>query len=223
MTSPTNAALDPTMVRFARRVSHDLNNFSTVVRTYSELLLAELPAELPARADISEIQRAAEGMVAYLQRVTRFARASAMRRVRLPIDEAIADAVAEFRGIAPARTVAVPAVLDAAIEADPLWLRDVLGELLLNAHEAAPAGTPIALTVRIAEGRVALAVRDQGAGVQGDWAEMCEPFATTKNGVRGAGQGLALATSFALALGGTLTYHREGESTVVTLEVPAAK
>lgn len=220
MTSTTNAVVDPTLVRFARRVSHDLNNFSTVVRTYSELLLSELPADAPARADISEIQRAAEGMVQYLQRVTRFARAGMMRRVRVSVDDGIADAVAEFRSTTPQRVVDVPAALGGTIDADPLWFRDVLGELLQNAHDAAPADTPIAITVRIGDTTVAVSVRDRGAGVVGDWVEMCEPFATSHTGVRGAGQGLALVASFAEALGGAVTYHREGEMTVVTLTVP---
>lgn len=220
MTSPTNAVVDPTLVRFARRVSHDLNNFSTVVRTYSELLLSELPADSSARADIGEIQRAAEGMVQYLQRVTRFARAGMMRRVRISVDEGIADAVAEFRSKAPQRRVDVPAALGGSIDADPLWFRDVLGELLQNAHDAAPADTPIGITVRLGEDAIAIAVRDRGAGLVGDWVEMCEPFATSHTGVRGAGQGLALVSSFAAALNGEVTYHREGETTVVTLKVP---
>jgi hypothetical protein len=33
MASPTNAVLDPALVRFARQISHDLNNDVTVVRT----------------------------------------------------------------------------------------------------------------------------------------------------------------------------------------------
>ncbi|MFO0094965.1 MAG: hypothetical protein ACK54K_11750, partial [Gemmatimonadaceae bacterium] len=78
--------MDDTLIRYARQLSHDLNNFTTVVRTYSELLLTELPAATSTHADVAEIQRAAESMVQYLQRVTRFARASSMRRSPVAVD-----------------------------------------------------------------------------------------------------------------------------------------
>jgi two-component system C4-dicarboxylate transport sensor histidine kinase DctB len=199
-----------------------LNNFATVVRTYSELLLSDLPADTPAHADVSEIHRAAEGMVHYLQRVTRFARAGNMRRTRVPVDEGITDAVAQFTRLSPTRVVHVtPAGADVAIAADALWWRDILAELLLNAHEAAPEGTPIEVLGSCDEQRVAVTVRDRGPGLPtalGD--QVPEPFLTGKNGVRGAGMGLTLVASFVHALDGTLEIGRDGEITVVRLELP---
>ena len=73
--SARHAALD----LYARKIAHDLNNFATVIRTYSELLLSELPADGGTHADVSEIHRAADAMIAYVQRVARFARAGSMR------------------------------------------------------------------------------------------------------------------------------------------------
>ncbi len=80
MADSTNPAHDTeALVRFAKRVSHDINNYSTVVRTYSELLLADLPVGNPMHADVEEVRRAADATVNYLQRVTQFARAGTMR------------------------------------------------------------------------------------------------------------------------------------------------
>jgi signal transduction histidine kinase len=76
MADSTNAGSDTeAVVRFARRVSHDINNFSTVVRTYSELLLSDIDSSDPMHADIEEIHRAADATVVYVQRVTLFSRA----------------------------------------------------------------------------------------------------------------------------------------------------
>jgi nitrogen-specific signal transduction histidine kinase len=47
-----------------------------------------------------------------------------------------------------------------------------------------------------------------------------EPFVSAKGGVRGAGMGLALVTAFASAQQGTVAFARDGQDTVVRLELP---
>ncbi|WP_337172042.1 HAMP domain-containing sensor histidine kinase [Gemmatimonas aurantiaca] len=223
MPSPTNAASNETLVRFARRVSHDLNNFSTVVRTYSELLLSELPPDSPTYADVAEIQRAAESMVQYLARVTRFARAGAMRRVPVDVSSGIAEAVEQFGREHPGRPVSMSLAPGATIMADALWWRDVMGELLLNAHEAAPAGTPLMVAVSATGERVDVSITDTGNGVPvslGD--QVMEPFVSGKQGVRGAGIGLALVAAFLEAINGSIGFERENGTTVTRVEMPVA-
>lgn len=225
MPSPTQstpeAVADPSLVRYARRISHDLNNYATVVRTYAELLLADLPADSAARADVEEIQRAAESMVAYLQRVTRFARAGLMRRTAVPVDAIVAEAGHALQDTA-GRVVEVQVRSQAMAEVDPLWFRDVLMELLQNAHEAAPAETPVRVVTTANEQVVTITIHDAGRAPGLADAEYFVPFATTKQGVRGAGQGLALAKAFALACHGDISLGRQGEETVVTLTLPRA-
>lgn len=224
MSSPTNAAASDSLVRFAKKVSHDLNNFSTVVRTYSELLLSDLPQDSATYADVAEIQRAADGMVQYVQRVTRFARAGTMKRTAVDVDMTVRDAVDQFSARVPARIVAVAGTSGASIDADALWLRDMVGELLENAHEAAPAGTPLRVRVSLDGETVVVAVEDQGPGFPQSMLDtVCEPLVTSKNGVRGAGMGLSLACAFAAAVGGTLTIERVETRTVVALRLPVRR
>lgn len=220
MGSPTHAVTDPTLIQFARRLSHDLNNYATVVRTYSELLLADLPPDSPSRDDVEEIQRAADGMVAYLQRVTRFSRASIMRRATLSVDDGLNDAVAAFAAQQPKRRVEVSERTGATINADAQWFRDAILELLLNAHDAAPADTPLRWVAVGTTETVTLALYDHGPGVPGELANLFEPFGTSRPGVRGAGQGLALVKAFALALGGDVSVAREGNETVFSMTLP---
>lgn len=223
MPDTTPAVADETLIRFARRISHDLNNFSTVVRTYSELLLSELPADSPTHADVAEIQRAAESMVQYLQRVTRFARAGSMKRVAVPVDHAVTEAVDAMARELPERPMAVDgaaALAKAEVQADPVWFREVISELLRNANEAAPAGSPVAVRLVRAGDAVAIVVCDQGPGFPASLTVVGEPFVTSKNGVRGAGLGLALTNAFALALGGALDVERSDGETRVRLTLP---
>lgn len=227
MPSSPNALTNETLVRFARRMSHDLNNFSTVVRTYSELLLGELPATSSTAQDVAEIQRAAEGMVAYLQRVTRFSRAGTMKRSSVPVDAVVQDAVTAFAAAHSDRPVHVDGLSACTVQADSLWLRDVVGELLLNAHEASPPNAPIIVRLAQQEHAAVVQVVDSGDGFASEVAETAmEPFVTTKSGVRGAGMGLALASAFCEAIGGTASFAREGDGaaarTVVTLRLPTA-
>lgn len=218
---PTNSATDEHLVRFARRISHDLNNFSTVVVTYSELLLADLAPDTPAHSDVREIQQAAEAMVAYLQRVTRFARAANMKRSPVAVDAGITNAVRTFQQQTPDRPVTVAATTDATISADPVWWSDVVTELLMNAHESAPVGTPITVTASVTDGRLALEVRDEGPGVPASLGDtVAAPFITGKEGVRGAGMGLTLVAAFLGALDGTLEFVRDGNATVARLSLP---
>lgn len=222
----------PVLSTFARKLAHDLNNFATVVRTYSELLLADLPAGA-ARDDVGEIHHAADAMVAYLQRVARFARTSSLRPSPRHVLPVVRDVIDEFAATAgqgsaehasgPQATVTLSGASEALVEVDPAWLRDVVRELVLNAREAAPASSVI--TVAVLEHETAndqrwviVEVRDYGMGFAPSVASNAEdPFVTTKEGIRGAGFGLTLAAAFAEASGGRLMRSRDAEMTRVAL------
>lgn len=222
MSLSTNVASSEPLVRFARKLSHDLNNFSTVVRTYSELLLSDLPADSATHADVAEIQRAAENMVQYLQRVTRFARAGTMKRVPVNIDDVAREAAAQFQSRTPARTLDLRVASGAIIQADALWWRDVLLELLQNAHEAAPAESPIVLAIVRVNNEVVASVIDRGPGFDASVISHAgEPLVSAKAGVRGAGMGLAIVSAFCGAVGGTLGQTHEDGQTTVSLRLPS--
>ncbi len=222
MASSTNtAAPSDALALFARKLAHDLNNFSTVVRTYSELLLADLPPESRYRPDVEEIHRASDAMVQYLQRVTRFARVGAMRRVPVDVMAGVVDAVETLRTEAPERAVRVEGSTITPLAADVLWWRDVLVELLRNAHEASPAGDTLVVQVAVVEGALELSVQDSGPGLPAElFNSVTAPFVTSKHGVRGAGLGLALVSAFVGSLQGSLTFSHGTTGHTVTLRLP---
>ncbi len=215
----------PVLASFARKLAHDLNNFATVVRTYSELLLADLPAGA-AREDVEEIHRAADAMVAYLQRVARFARTSGLRPTPRHVTPIVADVVAEFPDTDEFARLRMEGQSDQLVKVDPTWLRDVIRELVVNAREAAPSSSTIVVAVlehASANDRdwVIVEVRDHGPGFSSAIAAHAEePFVTTKDGVRGAGFGLTLASAFAEASGGRLMRTRDADLTRVALWIP---
>lgn len=223
--SPTHVP-SPAVAMFARKLAHDINNFATVVRTYSELLLADIPAG-PTRDDVSEIHRASDAMVAYLQRVARFSRTSSLRPTDLALLPIVQSVVAEFADAGTMAPVICVGTTTAQVHVDQTWCRDVLRELVINAREAAPASTTV--TVSVSEFADAtqtqwtiVDVRDRGVGFPAAIAANAEdPFVTGKDGVRGAGFGLTVAAAFADASQGRLVRSRvhdgDGELTSVAL------
>jgi two-component system cell cycle sensor histidine kinase/response regulator CckA len=223
---------------FARKLAHDLNNFATVIRTYSELLLADLPADSPTHADVSEVHRAANSMVRYVQRISRFARAGGIRLLPLNFGALLDDAInaSDANDVIPIHVEMTEDARRATVETDGAWCADVFRELLQNAREASPVGEPVALTAEVrtltaeemhgsqlvGAGRWAVAaVVDRGSGFADSVnASAEEPFVTTKEGVRGAGFGLTLAAALARAQRGALTRERVAATTIVSLWFP---
>ena len=202
---------------FARRMSHDMSNFVTVMRTYSELLLADLPPAGAAFGDVREIHRAADAMIGYINRIVRFARTTSAVPGALVMDEVVADAV-KSSGFSDRLRVQLAS--DARVRVDALLLSDAVRELIANACEASPAGTHVvvrswaeSLTESMVDGGLpidagawaVLEIADDGPGFPNEVAShLLDPFVTTKLAVRGAGFGLALARSAAWNGGGQL-------------------
>jgi two-component system cell cycle sensor histidine kinase/response regulator CckA len=200
---------------FARRVSHDMSNFATVVRTYSELLLSDLPSASATHADVLEIHRAADAMVDYMARIVRFARNANTPLSTVVLDDVLREAVDESRA-----TCVVTLALEsrALVRIEATWLLDAMREVLANAREASPGDGGVVIRsslVTLANRSVdcgmpieagvwaIIECADDGAGFSDEVGRRAlDPFVTTKAGVRGAGFGLAIARSAMWGAGG---------------------
>ncbi len=220
---------------YSRRMAHDLSNFLTVIRTYSELLIADTPADHASRPDLDEIAQAADTTVGYVQRVSAFSRAAGAKTAPFALHELVADVVQQAQA-----TAVAPVTLDAqarcTVSGSAVTLGEAIQELLSNARDASPPGA--AITVRTRETTLEAATVEHGVPVDaGNWAlvevidagvgvpeniaeNVFDPFVTGKSGVRGAGFGLAIARCAAWATGGQLTLGREQGQTVARLYLP---
>ncbi len=220
---------------YSRRMAHDLSNFLTVIRTYSELLLVDLPTDHASRADVEEIAQAADTTVAYVQRASLFARASSAKLAAIGVDALVADVIAH-EGTETVGPVTLDATCNRSVMGSASMLAEALQEILRNARDASPPGAPVRVTTRVIEltapqvdagvpveagSWAVIEVQDRGAGIDAEIAEnVFDPFVTTKAGVRGAGFGLATARSAAWACGGQLSLGREGDVTIARLYLP---
>jgi two-component system sensor histidine kinase BaeS len=108
-------------------------------------------------------------------------------------------------------------------------LAQVLDNLLDNAVRHVPEGSAVTVTVRKIDGECECAVGDCGPGIPAAHLPLIfERFyrvdASRDRHTGGTGLGLAIARALVLAHGGHITAHSvEGEGTVITFLLPAAK
>ena len=113
------------------------------------------------------------------------------------------------------------------IECDPEQLKQVLLNLVMNAIQASANGGVVEISADARNGKVFLAVRDEGTGMSGDLNgtgsdRIFEPFFTTKE--NGSGLGLAISAKIVEQHGGTIRARRNEERGMTFLiELPAAQ
>jgi signal transduction histidine kinase len=104
---------------------------------------------------------------------------------------------------------------------DPVRVAQIMRILIDNALTHTPAGTRIVVTAGRDDGRVRLAVRDNGDGIDPQaLPRIFEPFYTADD-AQGSGLGLAIASELAGRMSGRLSVHSNPGETIFTLELPA--
>ncbi len=104
---------------------------------------------------------------------------------------------------------------------DPERVAQVLRILVDNALTHTPAGTRMVVSAEHDDGRLRLAVADDGGGIHRTvLPHVFDPFFTSDD-AQGAGLGLAIAHELAERMDGSLGVETGGGRTTFTLEVPA--
>jgi signal transduction histidine kinase/CheY-like chemotaxis protein len=218
--------------RLAGGVAHDFNNVLTAIRSYSELLLADVgadPALAHLGADVEEIRRAVGRASALTRQLLAFSRKQVVRPRPLDVGVVLAELEPMVRRLTP-ESIALEIARGegaAPVLADVGQLEQIVVNLCVNAHDAMPGGGTLRVETRgrvARDGRewVALVVSDTGVGMDEETrARIFEPFFTTKP--RGKGTGLGLATVYGIVqqAGGVLEVDSAiGAGTTFTVLLP---
>jgi hypothetical protein len=198
-------------------LGHELRTPLSTLRATLELL-AELPA-VEADADGRELLPRLERSVRWLERLvdnlTTAARARGghlpLRRAPVALDAALAGAVGLLQPLLERREQRVRVRCPAPapwVAADPVWLGQVLVNLLANASAYSPLGAEITITVAATTGCVEVRVRDQGPGIpRCEQGRIFRPYARGRVGrearVGGLGLGLHIVRTLVHLHGGT--------------------
>jgi two-component system, cell cycle sensor histidine kinase and response regulator CckA len=200
--------------RLAGGIAHDFNNLLTVITSYGELQLDDLPAEDARRADLEEIVRAAREAAKLTRQLLAFSRRQVLDVTVLSLNDVVTNLNKMLmRVIGEDLDLALVLAPDlGAVRADPGQIEQVLMNLAVNARDAMPNGGKITIetsNVELTEdyvrthepvipgSYVLLAFSDSGLGMdEATKAHIFEPFFTTKE--IGKGTGLGLATVYGI-------------------------
>ena len=200
--------------RFVADVSHELRTPLSTIGGWADLYfhggLTDPDATTTAMSRIADEAAGMRSLVEELLLLASLDQQRPIERTSVPLARLVGEVVADARVIDPDRriTLSVPAQDSCAVLGDANRLRQLTRNLLSNALQHTPPGTPIQVTVgnQAAASRVFVTVADQGPGIpptarphlferfyQGDPARR-----------RGSGLGLAIARAIVEAHDGTI-------------------
>ncbi len=142
----------------------------------------------------------------------------------VPVEELVGAALNRQELALEGRALRVSLPAEAwSVHVEPVLFGQVLVNLLDNAGKHTPDGSPIDLTVRGSNGRVAIEVADRGAGIRsGSEQQIFEKFQRSTASASGTGLGLAICRAIVRVHGGTIEARaREGGGAVFVVELDA--
>jgi signal transduction histidine kinase len=213
--------------RFVADASHELRTPLTTVRGNIELL-RDQKIDGGERAEIlADTKDEVERLIRLVHQLLMLARMDAgrpLRRDEISITPLIEEACRQARLIAPQKSIVCDGLVDANVLGDHDALKQVLLIFLDNALVHTPANATVEVTSRLAGQRVAIQIRDTGAGIPPDrLPHIFERFYRGEASRTGAGTGLGLAIAKELiqAQGGTIAVESQvGRGSVFTITLP---
>jgi two-component system cell cycle sensor histidine kinase/response regulator CckA len=232
--------------QLAGGIAHDFNNLLTAMKLHGEFVLEDMKEGDPHRADVLEMQLAADRATMLTRQLLAFSRKQLLK-------PKVVNANAVIEGMAPmvrrliGEDITITIVLDptaGCVMADPGQLEQVILNLAVNARDAMSHGGTFKIgtgNIHLDEGRAAsadlppgeyisLTTTDTGAGMDAAvLARIFEPFFTTKEQGKGTGLGLATVYGIVKQSGGHIWVRSapgEGTSFEILLprvEEPAAE
>jgi two-component system phosphate regulon sensor histidine kinase PhoR len=220
---------------FVANVSHELKTPLTAIRGFAETLTTELSADAHHAQFAETIRVNAERMQNLIDDLLDLSRIESGGWIPTPVlvdlAAAAGEAAAPYRTEVGNRGSLIEVKLDpsaATVRADPVAVRQALGNLIENAVRYTPAGGVITVFSRIDDGAVVVGVRDTGSGIAREHLpRIFERFyrvdPARSRAAGGTGLGLAIVKHLVEAHGGRVRAESEvGRGTTVLLFFPSA-
>jgi len=232
------------MSALAGGIAHVFNNFLTAIGFETELALASLPAEDPARKHLREIEKVGERAAELARQLLAFSGSQVLHPRPVQLNLLLRDLSENLHRLL-GDAIQLETELDpdlGLVQADPEQIEQVVLSLASNARELMPEGGRFTLRTanaeleakdlvnpwRTAPGRfVLLEVSDTGPGMKEEVRRrIFEPFFTTKRGIEAAGLGLSTVYGVVNQSGGQILAESapgQGSKFLIYLPVPGAE
>ena len=227
------------MGRLAGSVAHDFNNLLTVMRGFTELIIATLDPVAPSRQHADEVLKAAKQASGLTHQLLTFNREQVVELRAVNLNDLVSNIEKILRQLI-GKDVALFTNLDQGlgqVQADPGQIEQVIMNLCVNARDAMPNGGSLTIetarvelddayaheTTDLRPGRyVLLSVTDTGSGMdQATRGKLFEPFFTTKAQGKGTGLGLSIVYGIVKQSHGHVAVTSEvGHGTTFTIYLP---
>jgi two-component system sensor histidine kinase BaeS len=221
---------------FVLTASHELRSPLTSVQGFAELLMLERESLTPRQVETVEvILDNCRHLVRLLNDLLDLARSDAGRLLIKPQPAEVAPLIEDVVRTMRAQTEAGNQSLAEEIQpglplinVEPARIRQILVNLLTNAHEYSPEGASIGVSARSLGAEVEIAVSDNGPGIPQDQLErIFERFTRGDAGltqrVGGTGLGLAISKSLVDLHGGSIVAESVlGQGSTFRVRLPVA-
>ena len=213
--------------RIAGGVAHDFNNLLTVIRSYCDLVLLDMPADWQSREELEEIRSAADRAAALARQLLSFSRKQVVLPRPMILNEIVTSMESMLARVLPAE-VALIVRLDqnlGTIKADTGQIEQVILNLAINAADAMRTGGTLTISTEnttldfehsgqyggmVPGEYVLLTVSDTGSGMgKSTLSHIFEPFFTTKPVGEGTGLGLSTVYGIVQQYGGHVSVESE--------------
>src|ERR1700730_13047113 len=227
--------------RLAGSVAHDFNNILMSIMGWADLMLMDLAAEDPARAEANEIKQSVLRGAGLTRQLLAFSRRQATSFRLFALGDVVNGMDTMLRRLMGPEiefVISRPPEPTMVI-ADPAQIEQVVLNLVVNARDAMPEGVRVTVKVEEVEldeaaavaqvegraGRYArLTVSDTGTGIDEQTrAKLFAPFFTTKEQGKGTGLGLSIVYGIVKQSGGYISVMSEpGHGAAFLIYLPLA-
>jgi signal transduction histidine kinase/DNA-binding response OmpR family regulator/HAMP domain-containing protein len=220
---------------FLANMSHELRTPLNAIIGFSEVLIERLFGELNEKQDeyLQDILSSGRHLLSLINDILDLSKVEAGRmeleQGTFALPEALENGLTMIKERASRHGVQLTLDVDprlGLIEADERKVKQVVFNLLSNAIKFTPDGGQVAVTARLADDEIEIAVRDTGIGIAPeDQARIFEEFQQARHQVtktrEGTGLGLALTQKFVELHGGRIWVESEvGVGSTFTFTLP---
>ncbi|MDP2921974.1 MAG: ATP-binding protein [Candidatus Omnitrophota bacterium] len=208
----------------AATVAHELRNPLASIGL-SAYHIKKIIKDPHVKADLSAIAKRISEADQIINNILSYSRIKIGRFQAIKINSILKECIDEATDRFPSETIVVNVKIDhtedLSIEADPLQMKEVFGNILNNAFDALNKNAGIIDIESNTKGSTAsILIKDNGEGIEKEHlTKIFDPFFTTKT--KGTGLGLAVCNLIIKLHDGSITIESDkGKGTAVTITLP---